>query len=90
MSWTEHHTYWFAKKLLKDFEKTKGVQLLKDPEFVLQEISRILSHDLDKEKELEKEVTRMLDELEKTKDFDRSKMRPMLKKKLAEKKGIIL
>ena len=90
MSWTEHHTYWFAKKLLKGFEESKGIKLLKDPESVLQEINRILSHDLDKEKELEKEVTRMLDELEKTENFDRSKMRPLLKKKLAEKKGIIL
>lgn len=90
MSWTEHHTYWFAKKLLKDLEKAEGVQLLKGSESVLQEISRILSHDLDKEKELEKEVTRMLDELEKTENFDRGKMRPLLKKKLAEKKGIIL
>lgn len=90
MSWTEHHTYWFAKKLLKSFESEKGVHLLKDAESVTQEIDRLLSHDLDKEKALEKEVTRLLDELEQTKDFDRGKMRPMLKKKLAEKKGIIL
>ena len=92
MSWTEHHTYWFAKKLVKDFEGGKGIRLLKDSESIVQEISRILSHDLDKEKELEKEVTRMLDELEQSQGthFDRNKMRPMLKKKLAEKKGIIL
>ena len=90
MSWTEHHTYWFANKLLKDFENEKGVQILKDSEFILQEINRLLSQDLEKEKELDKEVTRVLDELEQTQNFDRGKMRPLLKKKLAEKKGIII
>lgn len=92
MSWTEHHTYWFAKKLMKDFESQKGIQLLKDSESVSQEIIQILSHDLEKENELEKEVTRLLNELEREQPggFDRGKMRPMLKKKLAEKKGVIL
>ncbi|MDE0151692.1 MAG: DUF507 family protein [Bdellovibrionales bacterium] len=92
MSWTEHHTHWFAKKLVKDFENNKGIQLVKDEEAVVQEISLILSRDLDKEKELDQEVTRLLDELEQAQPggFDRGKMRPMLKRKLAEKKGIIL
>ena len=92
MSWTEHHTDWFAKKLAKGFESQKGIQLLKDSEAIAQEVGLILSRDLEKEKELEKEVTRLLDELEQAQPggFDRGKMRPMLKKKLAEKKGIIL
>ncbi len=92
MSWTEHHTHWFAKKLVQEFERGKGAQLLKDSESVIQEIELILSRDLNKEQELDKEVTRLLDELEQTQggNFDRGKMRPMLKKKLAEKKGIIL
>ena len=92
MSWTEHHTNWFAKKLVKELEDQKNVQLLKDSESIIQEVGLILSHDLEKEKELEKEVTRLLDELEQAQPggFDRGKMRPMLKKKLAEKKRIIL
>jgi len=92
MSWTEHHTYWFAKKLVRDFENQKGIQLLKDSKSVLREIIQILSYDLEKENELEKEVTRLLNELERGQPggFDRSKMRSMLKKKLAEKKGVIL
>ena len=92
MSWTERHTYWFAKKLAKELETQKGIHLLKDSASVIQEIGLILSRDLEKEQALEKEVTRLLDELEQTQEasFDRGKMRPMLKKKLAQKKGIIL
>ncbi len=92
MSWTEHHTHWFAKKLVQTFENQKEIQLLKDSESVTREVILILSRDLEKEQDLEKETTRLLDELEQTQgsSFDRGKMRPLLKKKLAEKKGIVL
>lgn len=92
MSWTEHHTNWFAKKLLKGLESQKGIHFLKNPKSIQQEIVQILSRDLEKEQALEKEVTQILDELEQTQgaSFNRGKMRPMLKKKLAEKKGVIL
>jgi len=92
MSWTEHHTYWFAKKLVSDFENNKEIRLLKEGSTVVREVEQMLSHDLNKEKALEKEVTRLLNELEQAQPggFDRIKMRSMMKKKLAEKKGIVL
>ncbi len=52
----------------------------------------LVKEELDKEAVLEKEVNQMMDELERQNpnSFERYKMFPLLKKKLAKQKGIIL
>ena len=92
MRWTEHHSYWFAKSLVKNFRKNKSIQVLQDDFVIIQETHRVIIEDLLKEQELEKEVVKMLNELEQSHgtSFNRQKMHSMLRKKLAEKKGIIL
>ena len=92
MKWTEQHSYWFAKALSKNLKNQKSIQFLKNDSAVVQEICRIIADDLLKEQELEKEVVKMLNELEQSHgtSFNRQKMRLMLRQKLAEKKGIIL
>ncbi len=68
------------------------MNLLKDEGLIEREVFAILNQDFDKEKELEKEVVKTLDELEATHggSFNRQKMYSLLKRKLAEKKGIVL
>jgi len=72
-----------SKKLIsfKDSEKkifNRAVELVKE--------------DFLKEEELDKEVNRMMDELEKQNpgQFQRYKMFPLLKKRLAKEKGVVL
>ncbi len=92
MRWTEQHSYWFAKSLVKNIKKNPSIQVLQNDSVVIQEVCRAISEDLLKEQELEKEVVRMLNDLEESHgtSFNRQKMRSMLRQKLAEKKGIIL
>ena len=92
MRWTEQHSYWFAKSLSKNLRKDHSVQVLQDDSVIIQEACRVISEDLLKEQELEKEVVKMLNELEQSHgaSFNRQKMHSMLRHKLAEKKGIIL
>ena len=88
MRWTTHHSTWLAQNLVKDFEKQDFIKFLRNPQEVKKEIFNIISQEFQKEKDLEAEVQQMLNELEKQSSFDRQKMYSMLKKKLAEKKGL--
>ena len=90
MRWTSYHSMWLAQNLVKDFEKQDFVKFLKNSKDVEKEILKVLSEEFQKEKDLENEVRQMLDQLEEQESFDRQKMYSMLKKKLAEKKGIVL
>lgn len=53
---------------------------------------QLVKSDFDKEKQLDAEVHRMMDDLEQQNpgEFQRYKMFPLLKKRLAKEKGIIL
>lgn len=61
-------------------------------EKALKKTIETLQNDYDEEKQLETEVNTALDRLEKqgTEGFDRHKMFKMMKKKMADEKGIIL
>ena len=77
------------------FKELKGgnhVQFKAKEEKVLQRAIEIVKRDFDKERELDREVNEIMDNLERENPggFQRYKMFPLLKKKLAEKKGIIL
>ena len=92
MRWTQSHNHWFAQCLVKSFEESPAVQSLKSGKNLIGRISALLDQELEREKHLEEEVRRTLDDLENSHGgrFDRQKMYSMLKSKLAEKKGIIL
>lgn len=92
MRWNQNLSNYLTTLIIKEWEKSGVVVLKTTPEQTAQQVHALLNQDLNKEKELEKEVQQMLDELEKTHvgQFERYKMYPLLKKKLAEKKGIIL
>ena len=92
MRWTLSFSNYIGKLLIKEWQKHKALELKADQKEILSCIHSLISQDLNREKELELEVNTMLDELEKshTGQFERYKMFPLLKKKLAKQKGIIL
>ena len=92
MLWNSHLSHYLAILMVKEWEKSNAVNYPKGTEVVKQQVNVILNEELNKEKQLDQQVQVMLDQLEKThpNNFERYKMYPLLKKKLAEKKGVIL
>ena len=92
MRWTQNLSQYLSQILLREWKKEQLVKMPLNEEEIAHKIHHILSADLNKEKEVEKEVAIMLDNLEKSHpgQFERYKMYPLLKKKIAEKKGVIL
>lgn len=73
--------------------KSKGlVQFKSKEEVAYQRAVELVKNEYQKEVELEAEVNRMMDELERQNpgQFERYKMFPLLKRKLAKEKGIVL
>ena len=93
LKWTTHLSQYLSQLIVKEFKKAELASFHASEEVIAKEIHLLLTEDLDKEKALEQEVQALMDQLEKdpgTANFERYKMYPLLKKKLAEKKGIIL
>ena len=92
MHWTSGLSRYLAQLIVAEWNKSDLVEWQASEDEITSHIHHILSTDLNKEKELEIEVSQMLDELEKNHagQFEKYKMYPLLKKKLAKKKGIIL
>lgn len=81
-----------AQKVLQTWKEHNVVTLKVDEAQVLKRIFETVQEDYDKESTLEKEVHKMLDQLERSHSgqFERHKMYPMLKQKLAKERKIIL
>jgi len=92
MQWTPGLFRYLARLLIEEWKKHNLVEWKADEDTIVSHIHHILLEDLSREKALEEEVNKMLDKLEKTHSgqFDRYKMYPLLKKKMAKEKGIIL
>ena len=78
--------------MLINLEKKQLIQFNKSKEAVLKKGKEIIDADFAREAKLDEEVMRMLDQIEQnqTDQFERHKMFKMLKKKVAEEKGIVL
>ncbi|MFP5519598.1 MAG: DUF507 family protein [Bdellovibrionia bacterium] len=81
-----------SEKILNQWKKQNLIHLKSSEAEVLNKIVAIITADYQREAELDKEVNRMLDQLEKTHsgEFQRYKMYPILKQKLAKEKKVIL
>lgn len=81
-----------AEKVLSVWKSNHVIQFKADENKVLARMVEALKQELQKEYDLDYEVNKMLDELERTHqgEFQRFKMYPMLKKKLAKDKKVIL
>lgn len=91
MNWNELRALRLSELIAKQLSQDQRIQLIKEEEPVRLEIEREIKNHFQKEEELIKEVYKMMEDLEKQgHQFERQKMFPLLKNKLAKKKGIIL
>lgn len=81
-----------AQKVLEHWKKSNLAHLKVDEKDVLEKIGAIIRAELQREVDLEREVHAMLDQLERSHggQFERHRMYPMLKNKLAKEKKVIL
>lgn len=89
---TQNHIESLVRRVLLELEKSNIISFNKSKEAILNRGKEIILKDFDREAELEKEVIKMLDAIEKEQgdQFERHKMFKMLKKKVADERGIIL
>jgi hypothetical protein len=92
MKITEKQIKRMAQSILKGMHEQKVITYKEKEETVLDRAAQIIKADYEREAQLDREVNRMMDDLERqnTGEFQRYKMFPMLKKRLAKEKGIIL
>lgn len=81
-----------AQAILDGLKSQKVIQFKEKEDVVLDRATEIIKADFIREMELDQEVNRMMDDLERQNPngFQRYKMFPMLKKRLAKEKGIVL
>lgn len=82
-----------AAAIMKGLQEQNAIEQFKEKEeLVLDRALAIIKADFEREAELDREVNKMMDDLERQNpgEFQRFKMFPMLKKRLAKEKGIIL
>jgi hypothetical protein len=92
MKVTEKQMKRMANAILAGLKEQKVIQFKEKEETVLERALAVIKADFQREADLDVEVNRMMDELERQNPggFQRFKMFPMLKKRLAKEKGIIL
>lgn len=81
-----------SEMILAHWKKSNLIHMKVDESKVLNKIVQIISNEYKKEADLEKEVNAMLEQLERTHsgEFQRYKMYPILKQKLAKEKKVVL
>lgn len=81
-----------SKKIIGYLEEKKLVTFRDGKEKALRRVLELITEDYEEERRLEADVNRRLDELEKnpTEGFERHRMFKMLKRKMAEERGIVL
>lgn len=81
-----------ATAILEGLKDQKIIQFKEKEESVLERAYQIVRADYEREAQLDREVNKMMDDLERQNpgEFQRFKMFPMLKRRLAKEKGIIL
>lgn len=81
-----------VRKVFEELKKENIIQFKNPEDKVFKRAVELVQEDYDKESELDVEVNRMLDDLEKKNpgEFQRFKMFPLLKKRLAKEKGVVL
>jgi len=81
-----------ATKVFELWKKNHVVVFKEDEKKVLSRMIETLKADYQKELDLEADVNKMLDQLERTNpgEFQRFKMYPLIKKQLAKEKKVIL
>jgi len=78
--------------VFKELKANNAIEFKEKEEVVFQKAVALVKGDFRKEEELNQEVNDMMDDLERTNpgSFQRYKMFPLLKKRLAKEKGVVL
>lgn len=81
-----------ASLVVKQVHESPAIESKVDDEVIKKTVIEVIKSNLEEEAKLEKEVETMMTQLERQNPggFERYKMYPLLKKKLAEQKGFIL
>lgn len=92
MKVTEKQMKRMAVAIFRGLKAQNVIQFKEKEEVVLDRATAIIRADFHREAELDQEVNKMMDDLERQNpgEFQRFKMFPLLKKRLAKEKGIIL
>jgi hypothetical protein len=92
MRLTQQQIQHLANSVVQKWKKNNVVTFKEDEKKVLARAVKALLDECQKEADLDREVNKMLDQLERTNsgEFQRFKMFPMLKQKLAKEKKVIL
>ena len=92
MKLTPHQIDHLTKAIFETWKSNNIIVFKEDEKVVMNRMHEIISEDFSREGELERDVNKMLDQLEKTNsgEFQRFKMYPILKQKLAKERKIIL
>ena len=89
---TQNQIESLVRRVMLELEKKQLVSFNKSKEAILSKAKDIILKDFEKETQLEQEVMRMLDDIEKEQgeNFERHRMFKMLKQKVADERGIVL
>ena len=81
-----------VEKVISALKQNSVIHFKADEKVVMARALKAIQDDYQKELDLEKEVNKMLEQLERTNsgEFQRYKMYPLLKQKLAKEKKVIL
>ncbi|HRO67158.1 MAG TPA: DUF507 family protein [Pseudobdellovibrionaceae bacterium] len=92
MKLTPNQMQALAKKVLDQWKQNNLAKLKADEKVVTDKIAAIIRAEIQKEVDLEKDVHSMLDQLERSHggQFERHKMYPILKNKMAKERKLIL
>lgn len=92
MKLTTGQLHSLASQVLEAWKKQNVIVFKDDEKKVLNRMIEIIKADYQKELDLELDVNKMLDQLEKTNsgEFQRYKMYPLIRKQLAKERKIIL
>ncbi|MBX3022601.1 MAG: DUF507 family protein [Bdellovibrionales bacterium] len=93
MKMTDKQMKRMAVAILNGLKNQKVIEFKEKEETVLERATAIIRADYEREAQLDREVNAMMDQLERQntgETFQRFKMFPMLKKRLAKEKKIIL
>lgn len=91
MKWNEMFSLRLSELITKHIQSDKEMQLRTEEKSLQESICYIINKNFQEEKDLNKEVEDMMDDLEdQGETFERHKMRPLIKSRLAKKRGFVL
>ena len=92
MKWTEKQIQSLVKSMFKSWKDQDLVQFKVSEDKAFEKAISLIKEEFQKERDLEGEVNKLMDDLELKNpgSFERYKMFPLLKKRLAKEKGLVL